>query len=445
MCHLGAGVLGPSVGPPMSRPASPFASPVFSGAEGYPRPEMVRVTLLKIPSHSAAPSTAPPDFGGAKFVFSGPSNSAGTKALKTGPRFWQGAGLFLALLTTVAHAVIQTAIYPSADGHVRSGAERKSFGYEVQMELRNSALSGASEAYLQFAVPPNASFAEKIVLRLFAQLADPGPAKVLVRSVVPTPWTELDLTWKTRPEQKETLGTLSIVGLSGAWYEFNVTEHVQREDASGRSTVTLALLPGDDSKNKITIQARENEQKKPELVFTRPLLAAKISFLPEKVDPPSGYLADHGAVFGARSRGLSYGWSADNTEFMRDRAESKYQRDNKNPAIKSPDRRYDFLAYMDHEKMTAPVSWELAVPNGHYQVRLVAGDAQRYDSIFNLLVEGTVIMDAVPDAKTRWFDKTATVSVIDGRLTISNGPSSSNNKLTLIEVTELENLLTQSR
>ena len=109
------------------------------------------------------------------------------------------------------------------------------------------------------------------------------------------------------------------------------------------------------------------------------------------------------------------------------------------------DRRYDFFAYMDYEKMTAPVSWELAVPNGRYQVRLVAGDAQRYDSIFNLLVEGTVIMDAVPDAKTRWFDKTATVSVSDGRLTISNGPSSSNNKLTLIEVTELENLLTQSR
>ena len=39
----------------------------------------------------------------------------------------------------------------------------------------------------------------------------------------------------------------------------------------------------------------------------------------------------------------------------------------------------------------------------------------------------------------------ATVSVSDGRLTISNGPNSSNNKLTLIEVTELENLLTQSR
>lgn len=341
--------------------------------------------------------------------------------------------------------MIQATVYPSADGHVRSGAERKNFGYEVQMELRTSSLSGASEAYLQFALPPNATFAEKIILRLFAQLSDPGTAKVLVRSVGPTHWTELDLTWKTRPEQLEKLGTLSVVGLSGAWYEFDVTEHVKREAARGRTSVTLALLPGDDSRNKITIQTRENEQKKPELIFTRPLLSAKISFLPEKIDPSSGYLADHGAAFGERGNGLSYGWSADNTEFMRDRAESKYQRDKKNPSVKAQDRRYDFFAYMDYEKMKAPVSWELAVPNGNYQVRLVAGDAQRYDSIFNLLVEGTAIIDAVPDTKTRWFDKTATVSVSDGRLTVSNGPGSSNNKISFIEVSELENLLTQSR
>ena len=365
--------------------------------------------------------------------------------MKQGARIWPGAGLVLALVTAAAQAVMQTAVHPSADGYVRSGAERKNFGYEIQMELRTSALSGASEAYLQFAIPPNTSFAEKIILRLFAQLSDPGTAKVLVRSVVPATWTELDLTWKTRPEQKETLGTLSVVGLSGAWYEFDVTEHVKREAASGRTAVTLALLPGDDSRNKIIVQARENEQKKPELIFTRQLLSAKISFLPEKSEPWSGYLADHGAAFGARSNGLSYGWSADNTESMRDRTELKYVRDRKNPTIKGPDRRYDFMAYMDGEKMKAPVSWEMAVPNGNYQVRLVAGDAQRYDSIYNLIVEGTVIIDAVPDAKNRWFDKTATVSVSDGRLTVSNGPTSSNNKVSFIEITELENLLTQSR
>ncbi|HTD66566.1 MAG TPA: hypothetical protein VK846_08565, partial [Candidatus Limnocylindria bacterium] len=117
----------------------------------------------------------------------------------------------------------------------------------------------------------------------------------------------------------------------------------------------------------------------------------------------------------------------------------------KHPPIKTQDRRYDFTAYMDNEKMKAPVTWEMSLPNGSYKVRVVAGDSLRYDSIFGIMAERTMIIDGVPDETKRWFDATATVQVADGRLTIGGTPGSTNNKLCFIEVTEVENLLTQTR
>src|SRR5439155_23184335 len=71
--------------------------------------------------------------------------------------------------------------------------------------------------------------------------------------------------------------------------------------------------------------------------------AAKINFQPAGAALPSGYLADTGLVFGDRGNSLSYGWSALNTAYTRDR----------NSPL-SPDQRYDTL---DHFHS---LFWELA-------------------------------------------------------------------------------------
>lgn len=345
----------------------------------------------------------------------------------------------LASFVPVARAAIVQTVTARADAYVRSAVDRKGFGFDAQFDLRMNARDGAAEGYLQFPLPQYAPFAEKIVLRIYAQLAEPGAAKVLVRSVTASNWTELGLTWRTRPEHKETLGSLNIVGLSGAWYEVDVTAHAKAEAALGRDSATFALVPGEETKNRIAVRTHESAQNKPELVFTRPPISTRISFMPTNSVPFEGFLADQGDVFGTRTNGFSYGWSADNREFMRDR------RDNKNTKLKSPSRVHDFMAYLDHEKMTAPASWELALPNGEYRVRLVAGDLQKYDSIFGLKAEGVTVVDGVPDANKRWLEGTALVTVNDGRLTITNAPGSSNNKICFIEVTEVETLLTQSK
>lgn len=345
----------------------------------------------------------------------------------------------LAVCASTTRATIVKTVTAKADAYVRSESEKKTFGFETRLDLHMNSSDGVAEGYVQFPLPQHATFAEKIVLRIYAQLAEPGSAQILVRSVAASNWTEMKLSWRTRPEHKETLGIVNIVGLSGAWYEVDVTSFVRAEAALGREAATFALIPGGETKHRISVLTHESTVKKPELVFSRQPITARISFISTNSVPVEGFLADQGDVFGPRTNGYTYGWNVSNRDFMRDR------RDARNAKLKSPGRVYDFLGYMDYEKMKAPASWEMALPNGEFRVRIVAGDLQRYDSIFAIKAENILVVDGIPDTNKRWIDGTSMVTVTDGRLSITNAPGSSNNKLCFIEVTEVENLLTQSK
>jgi hypothetical protein len=75
------------------------------------------------------------------------------------------------------------------------------------------------------------------------------------------------------------------------------------------------------------------------------------------------------------------------------------------------------------------------VPNGTYRVRAVAGDPSHVDSVYRLNAESVTVVNGTPTSAARWVDGTATVSVTDGRLTLTNGSGATNNKLNFVEVT----------
>jgi hypothetical protein len=79
--------------------------------------------------------------------------------------------------------------------------------------------------------------------------------------------------------------------------------------------------------------------------------------------------------------------------------------------------------------------WEIGLPNGTYRVRLVAGDASYYDSVYRINAEGVLVVNGTPTTSARWVEGTATVTVSDGRLTLTSAAGSSNNKLCFIEIT----------
>jgi glucose/arabinose dehydrogenase len=136
---------------------------------------------------------------------------------------------------------------------------------------------------------------------------------------------------------------------------------------------------------------------------------------------PPGYAADTGAVFAQRSSGLRYGWNADTAVATRDR-----------DSTKSPDQRYDTFTFMQIAPNT-DASWELALPNGTYSVRVVAGDPTSYGTI-RIAAEGVLVASGTTTAASPWVDASAPVTVTDGRLTISNAAGASGNRLAFLEV-----------
>lgn len=145
----------------------------------------------------------------------------------------------------------------------------------------------------------------------------------------------------------------------------------------------------------------------------------KINFQTPQSSTPSGYGADTGQTFGARSGGLTYGWNQSATGFTRDRNVTS-------------DQRFDTLVHM---QQYGNRTWELAVPNGTYSVFVMAGDPQYFDSVYRINVEGELTVNGTPSSGDRFISGTQTVEVTDGRLTVTNAAGAKNNKLAFIEIT----------
>lgn len=150
----------------------------------------------------------------------------------------------------------------------------------------------------------------------------------------------------------------------------------------------------------------------------------KVNFQTNTALLVAGYLPDSGAIFGNQGNGYSYGWDVDNS------ANSRYRN-----SPQAYDLRYDTFNHM--QKPGGGATWEIAVPNGSYQVRIVAGDATANDSNFQLNVEGVLVLSGAPTSAARWLEGIGIVTVTDGRLTVSNGAGAGNNKICFIEIISL--------
>ncbi len=117
---------------------------------------------------------------------------------------------------------------------------------------------------------------------------------------------------------------------------------------------------------------------------------------------PTRYAPDTGQVFGLRSNGWSYGWSSDHTDVSRDRDVNA-------------DQRLDTLVHFHQGQV-----WELALPNGLYEVTVGIGDPS-IASAHTLNVEGVNYWNAVALSAGSFLMQTQQVTVNDGRLTLDQG------------------------
>ncbi|MDN5855700.1 MAG: Ig-like domain-containing protein, partial [Actinomycetia bacterium] len=185
---------------------------------------------------------------------------------------------------------------------------------------------------------------------------------------------------------------------------------------------------------------------------TEPDVHQKVRFADEASAPPSGYLKDFGQAYGERTGanqgdGLSYGWLELGTD---DPASLVGNGRNRVTQGQAPASTPDLLAGLMHMQLPpngasgvqTPGYWEMAVPDGTYDVEVSVGDAgPTVDSEHWINLEGqNAIAAFVPTggagSATHHAAAERTVTVTDGRLTVSpeSGTNTKINWVTLDSV-----------
>ena len=130
--------------------------------------------------------------------------------------------------------------------------------------------------------------------------------------------------------------------------------------------------------------------------------SASINFQMSGVTAPAGYFTDTGDLYASRGNGLTYGWNLTHTAYTR-------------ASQSVADRRLATLC-----RFRSGGIWEIAVPNGTYNVAVAIGDGDQ-PSTHTIDVEGTAFWTAQSLAAGQFVNRTLAVSVSDGRLTITQG------------------------
>jgi glucose/arabinose dehydrogenase len=182
---------------------------------------------------------------------------------------------------------------------------------------------------------------------------------------------------------------------------------------TGVTTVTVTVSDGQLSTNRSFLLSVQSSP---------PFPGIKINFQPAAAIIPNGYFPDAGWVFGPRTNGFNFGWDVDNTANALDRNSTR-----------SPDQRYDTFNQL--QRPGGGSVWEIAVPNGRYSVFAVAGDPTSFNgSSYQLNVEGVLLISGVPLTGSRWVTGSNIVTVLDGRLSVSNAAGALNNKICFIDI-----------
>jgi len=154
----------------------------------------------------------------------------------------------------------------------------------------------------------------------------------------------------------------------------------------------------------------------------RTLLAAvsvQIDFTPSSTPAPSGYIADNGLAYGNRN-GYTYGWNVSHSTDAFDRS----------PGSKYPV--HSTAIYMKGSTGTR-YTWDMAVANGTYNVTVDAGDPSANVSLL-IKAESTTVVSGTTTSSARYISTTKTVSVTDGKLTLSSASTTSRDPIMSVKI-----------
>ena len=146
-----------------------------------------------------------------------------------------------------------------------------------------------------------------------------------------------------------------------------------------------------------------------------------------------GFAADTGQAYGVQGANGTYGWVNSSTQAATANTAGTYNRTSPTTAP------FDQIGTRTGIMLPTNRRWEYALPNGVYDVHVVAADSTNPAMVNNLTVEGFQLHDNDYSTdftlKDNGFDEYyARVTVADGRLTLAAGPGSVIPRLAYIEI-----------
>ncbi len=126
---------------------------------------------------------------------------------------------------------------PTHDAYVRNGSYAGvNHGTDAELRVKQGSSDGAvRDSYLKFDLSTLTSVSTA-KLRLFGRISDTRAASlgVTLYSASDTAWTEPALTWNNKPASGTSLGSRTVSGTAGQWYEWDVSSFLRAEKAAGR-------------------------------------------------------------------------------------------------------------------------------------------------------------------------------------------------------------------
>ncbi|MEL6147992.1 MAG: choice-of-anchor D domain-containing protein, partial [Chloroflexota bacterium] len=152
-------------------------------------------------------------------------------------------------------------------------------------------------------------------------------------------------------------------------------------------------------------------------------------------DAPTGYEADNGDAYGVRSNGETYGWRNADTDAPIDASGNARKRGSGSITLTNTLMHLRYNECCSGNGLNVPVYWEIALPNGTYNVTVSVGDSSNdtQPTVHILTAEGVVITDGSA-GKTPAEYPTQQVTVTDGALTLDQGTGGFNTKINYVEI-----------
>lgn len=144
------------------------------------------------------------------------------------------------------------------DAYVRSRYPTENNGSAKSLRAYKSGTTRETRSYLKFAVSGITGTVNSATLRLY--VTDASPSGGVLHAVPDSGWSESAVTWSTRPELGDVLGSAGAVAVN-TWVEFDVTAVV-----TGDGTIAFAIA---GSSADVAYYSSKEGLRAPQLVVTQ--------------------------------------------------------------------------------------------------------------------------------------------------------------------------------